>query len=227
MESQYLLANEMIQYLKSQIPKTSNDSENRKRMIKVVKKIFNTLPIILDSKRINQDLKDSMFKSKELRGLIDGLTRHDPDNPTSQEVNKQEIILYMIEQVIDYYRSRYQDDKIVIKRIEEFQTLAQDLHERVKIEEEDTEASMMYKIRGKMPYPPVVYREMHYHTALCKQCFKYSLLGNTKEDAIKKIRHVKYCSYHTEWKRFGKTDKERVITQFIETQKPLKPKKVS
>ena len=151
MESQYLLANEMIQYLKSQIPKTSNDSENRKRMIKVVKKIFNTLPIILDSKRINQDLKDSMFKSKELRGLIDGLTRHDPDNPTSQEVNKQEIILYMIEQVIDYYRSRYQDDKIVIKRIEEFQTLAQDLHERVKIEEQDTEASMMYKIRGKMP----------------------------------------------------------------------------
>jgi len=222
MESQYLLANEMIQYLKSQITKTSNDSENRKRMIKVVKKIFNTLPIILDSKRINQDLKDSMFKSKELRGVIDGLTRHDPDNPISQEVNKQTIILYMIEQVLAYYRSRYQDDKIVINRIMEFQTLAQDLLDRAKVEMAETEASMMYKIRGKMPYPPLVDRQNSYHTALCKQCFKYSILGNTKEDAIKKIRHVKYCSYHAEWKRFGKTDKERVTTQFIETQKPLK-----
>ena len=222
MESQYLLANEMIQYLKSQKAQTSNDSENRKRMIKVVKKIFNTLPIILDSKRINQDLKDSMFKSKELRGVIDGLTRHDPDNPISQEVNKQEIILYMIEQVLAYYRSRYQDDKIVIKRIEEFQTLAQDLHERAKMEEEETEASMMYKIRGKMPYPPYVGRVNHYHTALCKQCFKYSLLGKTKDEAIKNIHHAKYCSFFAEWKRLGKIDKERVTKQFFETEKPLK-----
>jgi len=222
MESQYLLANEMIQYLKSQKAQTSNDSENRKRMIKVVKKILNTLPIILNSKKISQDLKDSMFNSKDVRWIIDSLTRNDPDNPMQFESNKQQIILYMIEDVLAYYRSRYQDDKILIKQIMKFQTLAQDLKELADREKEDTEASMMYKIRGKMPYPPYVERQKHDHTALCKQCFKYSLLGKTKDEAIKNIHHAKYCSFFGEWKRLGKIDKERVIKQFFETEKPLK-----
>ena len=223
MASHHLLSDVQYQYITSQKGfKVKNPSGERIRMASKVKKMFKTMKMILDSKTLSQDFKDSMFKPLEVSVFIDSLTRHNPQNHIMDEVNKQTIILHMIEQVLAYYRSRYQDDKILIKEIMKFQELAQDLQERAKTEKQDNEASMMYKIRGKMPYPPVVYREMHYHTALCKQCFKYSLLGNTKEDAIKKIRHVKYCSYHTEWKRFGKTDKERVITQFIETQKPLK-----
>ena len=223
MASHHLLSDVQYQYITSQKGfKVKNPSGERIRMASKVKKMFKTMKMILDSKTLSQDFKDSMFKPLEVSVFIDSLTRHNPQNHIMDEVNKQTIILHMIEQVLAYYRSRYQDDKILIKEIMKFQELAQDLQERAKKEKQDNEASMMYKIRGKMPYPPVVYREMHYHTALCKQCFKYSLLGSTKEDAIKKIRHVKYCSLKIEWKRLGKIDKERVITQFFETQKPIK-----
>jgi len=178
--------------------------------------------LLLETKKLDQQWKDTVFNSTRVSFLINSLTQHNPQNHISEEVNKQAIILHMIEQVLAYYRSRYQDDKILIKEIMEFQELAQDLQERANTEKEDNEATMMYKIRGKMPYPPLVTRQKHYHTALCKQCFAYSLLGKTKDEAIKNIRHAKYCSFHIEWKRFSKTDKERVITQFFETQKPIK-----
>jgi len=219
----HLLSDVQYRYITSQKGfKVKNPSGERGRMTSKVKKMFKTMKIILDSKELSQDFKDNTFKPLEVRVLIDSLTQHNPQNHISDEVNKQAIILHMIEQVLAYYRSRYKDDKIIINRIMEFQTLAKDLQERAKTEKEETEASMMYKIRGKMPYPPYVDRQEHYHTALCKQCFALSLLGKTKQDAINKIRHAKYCSFKIEWKRLGKTDKERVITQFFETQKPLK-----
>ncbi|MCH7649221.1 MAG: hypothetical protein IIA83_11525 [Thaumarchaeota archaeon] len=223
MVSQHMLSKPQFAYITSQKGfKVKNPSEERKRVVSKVKKMFKTMKIILDSKTLGQDFKDNMFNPREVRVLIDSLTQHDPDNPKSEEVNKQAITLYMIEQVLAYYRSRYQDDKIVIKRIEEFKTLAQDLHERAKMEKEETEASMMYKIRGKMPTPPLIQKSKYDHTALCIWCHAYSVLGKTKEDAINRIRHAKYCSFHIEWKRLGKIDKERVITQFFETQKPIK-----
>ena len=223
MVSHHLLSDIQYRYITSQKGfKVKNPSEERNRMALKVRKMFKTMKIILDSKILSQDFKDSAFKPLEVRVLIDSLTRHNPQNHIAEEVNKQAIILHMIEQVLAYYRSRYKDDKIIINKIMEFETLAKDLHERAKMEKEETEASMMYKIRGKMPYPPYVERQKQYHTALCKQCFAYSLLGKTKDEAIKNIRHAKYCSFHLEWKRLGKIDKERVITQFFETQKPLK-----
>ena len=223
MVSHHLLSDVQYRYITSQKGfKVKNPSGERGRMASKVKKMFKTMKIILDSKELSQDFKDSTFKPLEVRVLIDSLTRHNPQNHITDEANKQTIILHMIEQVLAYYRSRYQDDKILIKEIMKFQELAQDLQERAKTEKEDNEASMMYKIRGKMPYPPYVERQTHYHTALCKQCFAYSLLGKTKDEAIKNIRHAKYCSFKLEWKRLGKIDKERVITQFFETQKPIK-----
>jgi len=219
----YLLSDVQYRYITSQKGfKVKNPSGERIRIDSKVQKMFKTMELILDSKKLSQDFKDSTFKPLEVSVFIDSLTRHNPQNHTYEEVNKQAIILHMIEQVLAYYRSRYKDDKIIIKEIMKFQTLAQDLQERAKTEKQDNEASMMYKIRGKMPYPPYVERQTHYHTALCKHCFAFSLLGKTKQDAINKIRHAKYCSFKLEWKRLGKIDKERVITQFFETQKPIK-----
>jgi len=222
MVSHYTLSPDQIRYLKSQKATIANLSENKRRMAEHVGKLFNTMSLLLETKKLDQQWKDMIFNPTRVSFLINSLTQHNPQNHISEEANKQVIILHMIEQVLAYYRSRYQDDKIIIKEIMKFQTLAQDLQERAKKEKEETEATMMYKVRGKMPTPPYVDRQKHYHTALCKQCFAYSLLGKTKQDGIDKIRHAKYCSYHTEWKRLGKIDKERVITQFFETQKPLK-----
>jgi len=191
-------------------------------MASKVKKMFKTMKLILDSKKLSQDFKDDMFKPLEVRVLIDSLTQHNPQNHTYEEVNKQAIILHMIEQVLAYYRSRYKDDKIIIKEIMEFQDLAQHLKERAKMEKEETEASMMYKIRGKMPTPPLITRQNYDYTALCIWCHAHSLIGKTKDKTIKNIRHAKYCSFHEQWKRFAKTDKERVIDQYFVITKPLK-----
>ena len=222
MVSHYTLSPDQVRYLKSQKATITNLSENKRRMAEHIGKLFNTMSLLLETKKLDQQWKDTVFNPTRVSFLINSLTQHNPQNHTYEEVNKQKIILHMIEQVLEYYRSRYQDDKIIIKEITKFQDLAQHLQERANTEKEDNEATMMYKIRGKMPYPPLVTRQKHYHTALCKQCFAYSLLGKTKDEAIKNIRHAKYCSFHIEWKRFSKTDKERVITQFFETQKPLK-----
>jgi len=222
MVSHYTLSPDQVRYLKSQKATITNLSENKRRMAEHVGKLFNTMSLLLETKKLDQQWKDMVFNPTRVSFLINSLTQHNPQNHIAEEVNKQAIILHMIEQVLAYYLSRYKDDKIIINKIMEFQTLAQDLQERAKTEKEESEASMMYKVRGKMPYPPYVERQKHDHTALCKQCFGYTLIGKTKDEAIKNIRHAKYCSFKTEWKRFSKTDKERVITQFFETQKPLK-----
>ena len=94
-------------------------------------------------------------------------------------------------------------------------------------EEEEDEASIMYKTR-KMPYPPRLFPERDNWTALCMQCYSYSTIGNNDSESIKHIRHAKNCSFHKEWKRFARKDRERVIQQFFKIIPPLKkPKKVS
>jgi len=54
------------------------------------------------------------------------------------------------------------------------------------------------------------------------ECFSYSLLGKKETDAIRHIRHAVNCSFHKEWNRFSKKDRQRVINQFFKTTKPQK-----
>ena len=102
-----------------------------------------------------------------------------------------------------------------------FRELASDIRETAEDEKREDEASIMYKTR-KLPTPPLIVIQENDWTALCMQCFSYSLLGKKEIDAIKNIRHAKYCSFHKEWKRFGKKDTKRVIEQFFKTTKPTK-----
>jgi len=228
MVSQHLLSKEQFEYFTSQKGTITNLSENKRRIAEKVEQALNTMKIILDSKKIDQQLKDEMFTPSKVSYFINSLTQHNPDNTNAQEVNKQVIILDLIQKVFSYYQSRYKDDKFKIKEIMKFQQLAQDLKEIAENEKREDEASIMYKTRGKMPYPPILFPERNNWTALCMQCYSYSAIGKNDSESIKHIRHAKNCSFLKEWKRFARKDKERVIQQFFKIIPPLKkPKKVS
>ena len=227
MVSHHMLSKEEFSYISSQKPQNSNSSQHRKRIAEKVEKIFKTLRIIQDSKNLTQEYKDELFNPTEISHFINSLTEHNPDNTNAQEINKQEIIVDLIQKVWSYYSSRYSGHKVIIKEIDKFKELAQDLKEVAENEKREDEASIMYKTR-KMPYPPVLFPERDNWTALCMQCYSYSTIGNNDSESIKHIRHAKNCSFHKEWKRFARKDRERVIQQFFKIIPPLKkPKKVS
>jgi len=221
MVSRYTLSPDQVRYLTSQKATITNLSQNKKRMALHVGKIFNTLSLILETKKLSQNWKDVVINPIRVNILINSLTQHNPQNTNAQEVNKQEIILRLIEPVLEYYRSRYKDQKIIIREIEKFQTLANDLKETAESEKREEEATIMYRTRH-LPNPPLIDIQKHDWTALCMQCFSYSLLGKKEIEAIKNIRHATNCSFYKEWKRFGKKDTKRVIEQFFKTTKPTK-----
>jgi len=209
-----MLSKEEFSYISSQKPQNSNSSQHRKRIAEKVEKIFKTLRIIQDSKNLTQEYKDELFNPTEISHFINSLTEHNPDNTNAQEINKQEIILDLIQKIFAYYQSRYKNQPILIKEIMKFSQLASDIKETAENERSEDEASIMYRTRGKMPNPPLLMPEQDNWTALCIFCLQYSAIG-TKHEAIKHIRHTKNCTWHKEWKRFAKTDKVRVIEQYI------------
>ncbi len=214
MVSHHMLSKEEFSYISSQKSQNSNSSQHRKRIAEKVEKIFKTLRIIQDSKNLTQEYKDELFNPTEISHFINSLTEHNPDNTNAQEINKQEIILDLIQKVFAYYQSRYKNQPILIKEIMKFSQLASDIKETAENEKREDEASIMYRTRGKMPNPPILMPEQDNWTALCIFCLQYSAIG-TKHEAIKHIRHTKNCTWHKEWKRFAKTDKVRVIEQYI------------
>lgn len=214
MVSHHMLSKEEFSYISSQKPQNSNSSQHRKRIAEKVEKIFKTLRIIQDSKNLTQEYKDELFNPTEISHFINSLTEHNPDNTNAQEINKQEIILDLIQKIFAYYQSRYKNQPILIKEIMKFSQLASDIKETAENEKREDEASIMYRTRGKMPNPPLLMPEQDNWTALCIFCLQYSAIG-TKHEAIKHIRHTKNCTWHKEWKRFAKTDKVRVIEQYI------------
>lgn len=214
MVSHHMLSKEEFSYISSQKPQNSNSSQHRKRIAEKVEKIFKTLRIIQDSKNLTQEYKDELFNPTEISHFINSLTEHNPDNTNAQEINKQEIILDLIQKIFAYYQSRYKNQPILIKEIMKFSQLASDIKETAENERSEDEASIMYRTRGKMPNPPLLMPEQDNWTALCIFCLQYSAIG-TKHEAIKHIRHTKNCTWHKEWKRFAKTDKVRVIEQYI------------
>ena len=222
MISHHSLSPEQFEYFTSQKDEIVNLSQQKKRVLEKVDESLNTLKIILDSKRISQEDKDEAFDPSKISYLINSLTQHNSENTNAQEVNKQKIILDLIQKVMSYYESRYKDQKFIIKEIRKFHTLAQELQEIADDDRRKEEASIMYKTRSKMPYPPLLFPEKDNWTALCIWCHQWSAIGN-KHEAIKHIRHTKNCSWHKEWKRFHKTDTVRVIEQFIKLTPPMKP----
>jgi len=219
MVSHHLLSKEQFEYLTSQKAKSSNPSQHRKRISEKVDKIFSTMKIILNSKNIDQELKDEMFIPSQISLFINSLTQYDPENTNAQESNKQQIIIDLMHKVMAYYQSRYKETRFISKRMNEINELAQDLEDLAREDQREDEATIMYKTR-RLSTPPLLTQEKYDWTALCMFCFSYSSMGKKKDDSIKHIRHAKNCSFHKEWKRFSKNDKERVLEQFFKTIPP-------
>jgi len=214
MKSHHLLSNDQYEYLTSQTNDVTNPSEQRRRISEKMEQIFSTQEIILNSNKIDQVFKDKLFDPNKVSYFIDSLTRYDHENTVLQESNKQKIIIDLMWKVLSYFQSRYKETKFISKEINRFYDLAKDLEELTRSEEDEAEATIMYKTR-KLPTPPLVYPEKDYWVAECIFCFSYSSLGKNKEDSIKKIRHARNCSFHKEMKRLGKKEKERVYAQFL------------
>ena len=220
MESQDLLSNAQHLYLTSQDSEITNLSEQKKRIAEKVDQIFKTMQIILDTKKFDQEFKDSLFTPQKVAVFIDRLTQYDPESTTAQESNKQTIIIDLMEKSLLYFQSRYKE-VFIKKEIKIFEQFAKDIIEFTKSEIDESEAQKMYKTRKSLT-PPLLYPTKDTWTALCLQCHSYTTLGKNKNDSIKRIRHTKNCSYHKENKRLGKIDKERITIQFFKIIPPAK-----
>ena len=217
-----LLSKEQFSYFTSQIDddiSITNRPQVMSRLAETITKCFDSFEVILKSKKITQEEKDKLFNAMRINFFLSKLTEDNPDNTNSQEINKQEIIVDLIQKVWSYYSSRYSGHKVIIKEIDKIKELAQDLKDTAEEEKREDEASIMYRNRGRMPNPPILFPEQNNWTALCIWCHQWSAIGN-KHEAINHIRHTKNCSWHKEWKRFRKTDTVRVIEQFIKLTPP-------
>jgi len=208
-------------YLTSQNKKITNLPEQRIRIIEKVERIFNTMKIILESKNIDQEFKDTLFDPQQISTFINRLTEYDSESTMEQESNKQAIIIDLMNQSLSYFQSRYNEIKFIKKEITNFQQFGKDIIEFTENKINETEAQKMYKTRKSL-IPPLLYPTKDTWTTLCMSCHSYSTLGKDKDDSIKRIRHTKNCSYHKENKRLGKEDKKRIYIQFFKTTPPKK-----
>lgn len=220
MESLDLLSNAQREYLTSQNSEITNLSEQKKRIAEKVDQIFKTMQIILKSKNIEQEFKDSLFTPSKVAVFIDRLTQYDPESTTAQESNKQTIIIDLMEKSLSYFQSRYKE-VFIKKEIKIFEQFAKDIVELTESKIDEAEAQELYKTR-KTLLPPLLYPARDTWTTLCIQCLSYTTLGKDKDDSIKRVRHTKNCSYYKENKRLWKEDKERIYNQYFKIIPPAK-----
>jgi len=222
--SQHKLSDKQYDFLTSQNSEIKGLSEQKARIVEKADKMMNTLRIILNSKYIDQEVKDQIFPKHRVTSLINNLTRYDPENTALQESNKQAIVLDLMDQCLRYFQDRYKEVfiKNVIKTFEQFST---DITDFTQSQIEETRAQELFKKRESLT-PPLLFPRKDYWTAMCDECFRHSDLGKNEDDAIKRVNHRKGCSIHKEKKRLGKDVgvgfKERIKIQYYKITPPLK-----
>jgi len=221
MESHDLLSNAQRIYLTSQNNEITNLSEQKKRIAEKVDQIFNTMQIILESKNIEQEFKDSLFTPQKVAIFIDRLTSYDPESTATQESNKQAIIIDLMEQSLSYFQSRYKEIKFIKKEINNFEQFAKDIIEFTESKIDETEAQKMYKTRKSLT-PPLLYPARDTWTVMCDECHAYTTLGKNEDDAMERVRHSRNCSIYKEKKRLGEDETERIKIQYYKITPPAK-----
>jgi len=220
MESHDVLSNAQRLYLTSQDSEITNLSEQKKRIAEKVDQIFKTMQIILDSKNLEQEFKDSLFTPQKVAIFIDRLTTYDPESTATQESNKQAIIINLMSQSLTYFQSRYKE-VFIKKEIKIFEQFAKDIVELTESKIAETKAQELYKTRKSL-MPPLLYPARDTWTAMCDECHAYTTLGENEDDAMKRVRHSKNCSIHKEKKRLGKDETERIKIQYYKITPPKK-----
>jgi len=220
MESHDLLSNAQRIYLTSQDSEITNLSEQKKRIIEKVDQIFKTMQIILDSKKIEQEFKDSLFTPQKVAVFIDRLTQYDPESTATQESNKQAIMIDLMNKSLTYFQSRYKE-VFIKKEIKIFEQFAKDIVELTEHKIAETKAQELFKTRKSLT-PPLLYPARDTWTAMCDECHTYTTLGKNEDDAMKRVRHSKNCSIHKEKKRLGEDETERIKIQYYKITPPKK-----
>jgi len=215
-----LLSNAQRLYLTSQDSEITNLSEQKKRIAEKVDQIFKTMQIILESKNLDQEFKDSLFTPQKVAIFIDRLTTYDPESTATQESNKQKIIIDLMNQSLTYFQSRYKE-VFIKKEIKIFEQFATDIVELTESKIAETKAQELYKTRKSL-MPPLLYPTRDTWTAMCDECHSYTTLGKNEDDAMIRVRHSKNCSIHKEKKLLGKDETERIKIQYYKITAPKK-----
>jgi len=226
MKSQHLLSNDQYQYITSQINDIPNKSENLKRIASKIDSAFKTFELILGSEILPQEFKDKVFDNEKMRNFLQRFSWYDRTLPLSDESNKQKISKLMVSQGLRYFEARYKQTTFLKKRIADINTLLNDIEFLSLREEQESGAMAMYRMRKKMKNPPHIDPMDNYWTVLCINCFNYATGSDkTKESAIKKLRHEKYCMYKTEIKRFDGRHKQQIMDDYLKIIPPRNKKK--
>jgi len=222
MESQDLLSTAQRKYLTSQNSEITNLSQQKIRMAEKVDRFFNSMQIILNSDKLDQEFKNSLFTPQKITAFINRLTQYDPESTATQESTKQTIIIDLMQQALSYFQSRYKE-VFIKKEIKIFEQFANDIIELTESKITETKAQELFKTRKSLT-PPLLYPARDTWTAMCDECHRYATLGKNEDDAMNKVHHSKNCSIHKEKKLVGKDEPERIKTQYYKITKPEKKK---
>jgi len=156
-----------------------------------------------------------------MRKLLQRFSWYDRTLPLSDESNKQKISKLMISQGLHYFEARYKETTFLKKRIAEINSLLNDIEFLTLREEQENQGMAMYRMRKKLKNPPHIEGMDTFWTVLCIHCYNYATGSDkTKESAIKKLRHEKYCMYKTEINRFDKRHKKQINDDYLKFTPP-------
>ena len=215
--------------------KVSNESKERKAIMRKALQSWSVLKPILDSKVLSSDFKYFPFIAKptpsefekfdipkdqySFKNFLDSLLATNKENPTSKEIQKMALAKEIIEASISYYQTRFSNHELVLQKFAEFRdflTMLQDVYEQ---ELHNLVKADFIRLRKNMAYPPRIERNKYWH-ALCMQCFSMSdnYWAETKQEVLP-INHSKDCPYLKEYERVE--DKQRIIDDFIHFIEPI------
>jgi len=215
--------------------KVSNESKERKAIMRKALQSWSVMKPILDSTVLTNYFKYFPFLAKltpsefenfdipkdqfTFEKFLQSLLQTDSTNPTSKEIEKMALAKQMIEASILYYQTRFSNHELVWQKFAEFRdflTMLQDVYEQ---ELHNLVKADFIRLRKNMAYPPRIERNKYWHS-LCMQCFSYSTRvdAKTKEEALS-ITHSKDCPYEKEFERVE--DKQRIIEDFIHFIEPI------
>jgi len=220
MKSHHLLSNDQYLYLTSQTD-VPNPSEQRGRIEEKVNQAFATFDIILFSDIITQDYKDKLFSVEKLTTFLDDFTRYDNQNLEQQEANKQEICKMMVKKGLSYFQDRYKGMELIKDNLKQANSLLSAIAFLTSSEIAEKGDMEFYRARQRSTVPQLVVAEKDFWIAECKYCFNISIPhSNTKNGAIKNLKHTKACRYTKAIKKRGRSDIKDLIQRYIITYPP-------
>lgn len=209
MESQHLLSPNQYFYITSQKDKLSpsfNKSQDVARIKKEVEKAFKTFSLIFESSVFSPEEINQMFPDSRIHDLLMDLLRYVPDLTQAESHNKLLIAQTCLKHGLSYFQQQYKETSFFYDKIQEFEKLITALNIIAQQDAVEEEGLKFYKTRGKMKLPPDIKQDNTLTIAMCRICWEH-YSDNSKQEAIKKIRHKKHCPY-------DKNDPDRCIEIF-------------